>query len=351
MRALLLLIILGLLLSPGISSAAADGPQSTPEGRVRAFIADYFRVHAQSKQIIRNRDFDGWEKAIGRLEARHFAAGAKSGLGGSLSSAPSHHPESETILSSSTVADVVTIETHDPRSQITAYYEYQLRLVKRDWRLIAVRGYGDSPDAAFMSQSQRETFLRPKKHPLRALPKDEAAMASDAMFNGEIEVRRVGTLAVSTGTLVVGDLGYGPRTLASLAPPVAPGQYPVEVAISSRRVAALRVLITREAVATWHPAGMGDEGGHVVSVDGANVSICDVSALLDIKRRHKEKQFEKFALEGDSAAAIMLTLRTPEDCAVASSGFGDGAYPVYWGMDSAGTPAVLLVNMLVLPNP
>jgi hypothetical protein len=30
------------------------------------------------------------------------------------------------------------------------------------------------------------------------------------------------------------------------------------------------------------------------------------------------------------------------------SGCGDGAYPVYWGMDAAGNPAVLLVDMLVL---
>ena len=33
---------------------------------------------------------------------------------------------------------------------------------------------------------------------------------------------------------------------------------------------------------------------------------------------------------------------------IASSGYGDGAYPVYWGVDASGNPAVLLVDMLVL---
>src|SRR6185503_14559464 len=137
---------------------------------------------------------------------------------------------------------------------------------------------------------------------LRALPRREAALDGAALFvNGRavevagerstIEVRRVGTLKVGTGTLVVGDLGYDAMLLPPLGQRIAPGQYPVEVSIAFKHVAALRMKISDRPVVKWHPADMG-ERNHVVGVDAADVFISDISALLPVTIRHKEKEFE-----------------------------------------------------------
>jgi len=329
-----------------MTSTDAVAAQPTPDARVRAFIADYHRVHGESSRIIASSDFDAWKKVVDRLTKAHFVAGGRSGLGNSMSSAADHHPESEKIDSNVPDGDGVLIQTQDPAAPITRYYEYRLRKVGSDWRIVSLNGYVESADEPFMTPQQREQFTHPKTHAFRALPKREAALDGAGIFK-KGEVRRVGTLNVSTGIVVVGDLGYDPMVLASLGQRIALGQYAVEISISDERVAAMRVLITDEPVVKWHPADMG-EGGHVVGVDAANVSVCDVSALTTIKTRHKEKQFEKFAEASEQSAAFMLTLVNANDCAIATSGYGDGAYPVYWGVDAAGKPAVLLVDMLVL---
>ena len=90
------------------------------------------------------------------------------------------------------------------------------------------------------------------------------------------------------------------------------------------------------------------KGGHVVGVDAGNVAISDVSALLVLTARDKERAFEKFVESGQKPFARMLSLVNPDDVAISETGYGDGGYPVYWGVDSAGKPAVLLVDYLVL---
>jgi hypothetical protein len=35
---------------------------------------------------------------------------------------------------------------------------------------------------------------------------------------------------------------------------------------------------------------------------------------------------------------------------VVDSGWGDGGYPVYWGIDASGKPAVLLVDFRLLAD-
>lgn len=356
-RSLLLAVI-----AMGLFWKSAAGAQRTPEARVRAFVADYSRVHRESRKIIDAGDFDAWRKVIARLDSTHFVAGARSGLDDSMSSDPDHDPDVERIASSEIRDDTAVVETQAPDSVLTRYFEYELRLVTGDWRIVRLRSYLDSREAPFMSPQERSQFQDPKVHPFRPLPPGEADLDGDAMFaagrsvqvgerRGTLEVRRVGALNVTTGIIVVGDLGYDARTLAALGRRVAPGRHPVDVSIAFGRVAAVRVSFSGTPVAQWYPADMGSEGGHVVGVDAGNVSISDVSALLPITARHKEKQFERFAESGDAAAVLMLTLANPDDCVIASSGYGDGAYPVYWGVDADGTPVALLVDMMVLPGP
>ncbi len=341
-----------------MSFISAAGADTTPEARVRSFIADYFKLHAASEQTRADGDFTRWSAAVERLEAAHFVAGARSGLAGVMTGNPTHSPAGEEVISNEPLDGGVLIETRFAEGGLPHYFEYELRKTGTDWRIASLRDYLDARDAPFMSDAERAQFQDPKPLPSRPMPAREAALDGAALFmngrvakvgdqSGAIEVRALGTLEAATGILVVGDLGYDAMTLAPLAQRVTPGRYPVDVSIAFKRVAALRVKLSNEPVAAWRPADMGD-GGHVVGVDAANVAICDVSALMHITARQKEKQFEKFAALDDVASATMLSLARTHDTVIASSGYGDGAYPVYWGVDASGNPAVLLVDMLVL---
>src|SRR5215510_8850542 len=168
-----LLLLVGLLMTAAMASNAPNTPQSTPEARVRAFITDYYRRHDQSARIIDAGDFDAWDKVIGTLVQAHFVAGAHSGMGGSMSSTPDHHPDTEEITSSSVQGEGVQIQTHDPKAPLTRYYEYDLRQVAGDWRIVSLRGYVESPDEPFMTPAQQEQFRNPATLALRALPKGE----------------------------------------------------------------------------------------------------------------------------------------------------------------------------------
>jgi hypothetical protein len=341
------------VLLSGVAAAA-----STPEARVQAFIADFARLHAASDRIREDGDFDRWGTAISRLDAAHFVKDGHSGLDTAMSSNPDHAPGAEKIIRHARDGQEAVIETHLAGKFDSRYFVYELREVRGDWRIVRLRTYLDSAEEPFMTPQERERFTNPKTHALRALPKREAALDGAALFaagrvavidglSSQVEVRRIGTLKVGSGILVAGDLGYDSRILAPLGQRIAPGRYPVEVSVAFKRVAALRLKISDNPVVRWHPADMGDRG-HVIGIDAANVFISDVSALLNVTSRHKEQEFEKFAMDRDMAAALMLHLAEPDDAVVATSGYGDGAYPVYWGVDAAGKPAILLVDMLVL---
>src|SRR5262245_47513917 len=66
-RTILFLALLGVLMTP-VDAAT----QPTAEARVRAFIADYSRLHAESSRIIRASDFDAWGKVVDRIDQAHF---------------------------------------------------------------------------------------------------------------------------------------------------------------------------------------------------------------------------------------------------------------------------------------
>lgn len=338
----------------------ATGHASTPEARVHAFIADFAKLHAASEDVRRRTDFEQWSAAVRRLDRIHFVEGGRSGLDGVLSD----YLPTETIIRSERDSHRAVIETVQPDAMPTRYYEYELRERDGDWRIVRLRSFLASAEEPFLSEQERARFRQEHAPELRPLPEDEAGLDGDALFsNGRlaevkgqssvIEVRRVGTLKVVGGILVVGDLGYDSTMLQPLSLRISPGHYPVEVSVAFERVAAMRLRVSDQPVVRWHPADGGGYG-HVVGVDAGNVFISDVDALSAVTTRHKDAEFDKLVNDVDMAGALMLHLSEPDDAVVANSGYGDGAYPVYWGLDAAGEPAVLLVDMLVitqLPNP
>lgn len=330
------------------------------EERVKAFIADYQRAHANFFANQRNTDFDAWRQVIEKLDAAHFVDRGGMELANSTENPSPHQVQLEKVIRQARTGAGVFVETFVDRGGVDRYYEYEMREINGDWRILRLREYLHPADKPFMDEKERDVFANPPVLELRALPKAEAAFDGSALFapgrsvnidgkTSVIEVKRLGLLNVSTGVIVAGDLGYGSYTLSPLAQRIPPGEYPVDLAVGFGRAAALRLKISDHEVKQWHPADMAN-GGHVVGVDAGNVSFSDASALLTVKSRDKERAFERFAEASDKPLARMLSLVKANDVAISESGFGDGGYPLYWGIDAAGKPAVLIVDYFVLTS-
>lgn len=330
-----------------------------PEERVKAFIADYHRSHSELKKHPDDYEqFDRWEALVVVLDRTHFVDQGGLELAQSIEGSSPHTLDSEPITGTRRAGERVFVETCVDKA-LTTYFEYELREAHPgDWRIVRLREFLDPEDALFL-EDERAEFENPKIRPLRQLSREEARFDGTELFTAgrsvklekdqdSIEVRSVGTLNVTTGILVVGDLAYSVSTLSPVGQRVPPGNYPAEVAVAFRRNAALRVRFSDQKVVNWHPADLGEDGGHVIGVDAGNAAVMDVSALLTLNTRDKERKFETYTYAPARPRSLMLSLIAENDAVVVDSGWGDGGYPVYWGIDASGQPAVLLVDFRLL---
>jgi hypothetical protein len=295
------------------------------------------------------------------LDQAHFGDHGGLELAGSISGESPHTLAGEPIVNVTRADERVFVETRVDDKYLTRFYEYELREAQAgDWRIVRLRQFGDPADALFVSARDKPRFDDPAIHPLQPLSAEEATVDGDKFFShgrvveldgkaSSIEVREVGMLRVTTGILVVGDLGYGPYTLSPLGQRVPPGSYAVDAAVAFERTMALRVRFSKEPAAAWHPADMGD-GGHGVGVDAGNVAIMDLAAIMTLNARDKERAFDVYAREAQRPNVRMMSLVETNDAVIADSGWGDGRYPVYWGVDASGKPVVLVVDFLLLPE-
>lgn len=333
-----------------------------PEERVKAFIADFHRSHSELKSHPDDHEqFERWDALVAALDQAHFVDRGGFELAQSISGTSEHTLEDEPIVSTRRAGERVFVETCVDKA-LTRYYEYELREAHPgDWRIVRLREFLDEADAPFLDEDERAEFENPKIRPLRKLSREEARFDGAELFTAgrsvklekdkdSIEVRSVGTLNISTGILVVGDLAYSASTLSPVGQRVPPGNHPAEVAVAFGRNAALRVRFSDQKVAQWHPADLGEDGGHVIGVDAGNAGIADVSALLTLNARDKERKFERYTYAAERPRSLMLSFVTANDAVVVDSGWGDGGYPVYWGVDANGKPAVLLVDFRLLAD-
>ncbi|MCB9677713.1 MAG: DUF4241 domain-containing protein [Alphaproteobacteria bacterium] len=328
-----------------------------PESRVIAFLTDFEREHAAVVPSDgADVDFDRWRDAVAALDRLHFANGAGLELGYSFGYQPSHGPTRERITGTAIDGAHAVVQTERDET-LTFYFEYGLVEIDGDWRIASMMQSFDPPGAPFVSPEKRARFEEPEARPLRDVEPD-VQVNGDRLFEdgrtvtlGEetdiLRVRDIGTLRVTTGILVTGDLGYDADLLEPLGLHVPPGEYPVQTGVAFGRNAAVRVRFSDAPVVAWHPADAAS-GGHVVGVDAANVAILDASAVLGVTAREKERAFDAWARDEAHPATRMLSLAGRDDGVIAASGWGDGAYPGYWGLDASGAPAQLLLDFLVL---
>jgi hypothetical protein len=138
---------------------------------------------------------------------------------------------------------------------------------------------------------------------------------------------------------------------------VPPGQYPVLLSLvrwaddpQHQRVAAARLVIRDDPVASWElalrpgedPRVIGDEGFFGFGVDAGMACFFDAVAAPAMDRLS-----ETFTL-GDATTAELSDPESGANLIAYESGWGDGCYPTWIGRTSHGDLACFVADMLLL---
>ncbi len=380
---------------------------SKPEERVNAYIMDWHRNWAFSMAQMG----DSWnspEDHIPREQAvqkQHFVEGAVEdpSMGGSFGDPPDHDPKSDKILPAVINGNAATVETQN--SELNNYYEFSLTNIDNDWRIHKVTHFFDPPGATVFSDARRSELLA---HPSPSAPLPELPMGVEPnchrLFeNGRritiqgnrmtIEVRDVGQISIPSGVIGAADFGYSGHDFQPLSRSVDGGTYRAQQATADGTVIAARIIFREDSdVKEYRPAPPAEGSDpylHYVGVDYANVAVFDAASYVQLGARELERlyidscnwgarkltadeirrEMERFK----SSRLVGLTLeelqRDLENRTVYSdlppplrirvgpndtpngfkfrSGYGDGSYPAYWGLDESGAAVNLTIDFLV----
>jgi hypothetical protein len=152
---------------------------------------------------------------------------------------------------------------------------------------------------------------------------------------------------------------------------VPPGRYPVWLALARKtsdapwaeRVACMVLRLSDGPAVQWEPAlrpgerlvdlppghfyGHGVDSGNACFVDAAAVAALD-PALRRALYTHGVVGAHERAGWRTRFVNIPLPGQAPANLVACSSGYGDGFYPSWWGIDEAGNPCALATDFFVL---
>jgi hypothetical protein len=189
--------------------------------------------------------------------------------------------------------------------------------------------------------------------PRRAMTDLAAVFVDGARFGDkQIRIEHVASLHLPSGRVLACD-PLVPIDERPFERAVAAGDYPVDVAVAQlpdqQRVAALRVTLAPGAPVRFEPAGdYGVDAGLGCFMDR------DTFPLLDRAMRSLPQDGNYY----DDVLAAELRDRDwiehhpergrPHNIVVAHSGWGDGIYSSYWGLDADGTAVWLVTDFEVI---
>jgi nucleoid DNA-binding protein len=187
------------------------------------------------------------------------------------------------------------------------------------------------------------------------LPED---MAGQAEGDGiSLYVQRLDDLNVPSGRIVAADLMVGGGKPFTTALP--PGAYPLALIIArlkngDERIAFALLRFSQSPVVRWEQALTEGQTGSGYGVDSGTGSFSDAEAygqVCDLQEKDEEF-FDRILAEMKKTykdTRDWTQFQTPAgSVAVFSSGYGDGAYPSYFGIDADGKPATLVTNFGVV---
>lgn len=172
-------------------------------------------------------------------------------------------------------------------------------------------------------------------------------------------VYQLPNVELPSGRIVACDplTGGAPRFARS----VSPGKYPIALVLAKmgqdERVALAIVRFSDTRVSKWEPAvpeGVdpaaykpGDRFGY--GVDSGTGCICDASIWQLMEEAAQEDTGILEQITEELRGNQWLHIDSPNgSMALFSSGYGDGRYPSYFGLDSSGSPALLLTDFNIL---
>ncbi|MEV0797838.1 DUF4241 domain-containing protein [Kribbella sp. NPDC050281] len=339
--------------------------QDDVRARVEAFVSDFHRGWERAGKPPNSLSFDqalveAWAGELAVLVGAHFTTGASTGEEGVLSGRAAHDPSLETITAVKVEADRATVCSVVANGSVPTYYEYRLVRDDERWRICQLLRFLDPPGVPLVDPAVAEAMLNSASldAELSELPSHLELDVPGLFAQGRqvapfgekvsLEVIQLGEVTCGSGVLTVRDFGYGGFALEPLARRLRAGTYRVEVSTVAGTNVALRVLISEAAAVSWHPADV-TEGSNIIGVDAGNVAILDLATLVRCEAQQVEELFQEQSLRLLDAAGTVFSLAGDvNDAVMVTSGYGDGAYPCYWGVAENGTIASLVVDFLVL---
>lgn len=201
----------------------------------------------------------------------------------------------------------------------------------------------------------------------------ELVTLGDGELSGRsINVIHMGNVELTSGRIVAADPLAQPDRPA-LARTVAPGEYPVTLYQAFGRIAAASMRFAEGRPDRWElavlpgqdPATLKDDEIFGYPVDAGVGCYMDAQTLALIDERQAQVQAQKpgadinyyddvLAADLDANKSIYALHRPVAgkkgNVAVFWSGWGDGFYPVFWGLDRDGHALVLLTDFGVIEN-
>ena len=375
-----------------------------PRARIDAFLADYAAAHAEALPLTEVRDEDSrsvifrvWGEKLRELDVAHKAGEPSSGRAGGFSSQSAFSPETVTIERIDVYGTSATARL--ARSGVSGaggdIIEMTLVRVNDDWRIDTIRDYHDEPGSPLVPEAERRARLRKalrvepfgRMSPDRPvpgdlfvtgrgrLPVDEYELASEvderdeeawaaalaearrSAETVETEVWEVGRFPQG-GQLAVGDAGAEEGMMYVCALEAEPSVATAQAVVakfdrSGLRVAAVRAVLGETEPVRWRravsvpawrrisSASITDSG---VGVDSGTAAIVDAEAYLGMTHRQWRSAWASFALK---RAALFDPGSGPVGV-MTSSGWGDGSYGVFWGLDGGDRAVQLVIDYGVL---
>lgn len=178
-----------------------------------------------------------------------------------------------------------------------------------------------------------------------------------------LQIRPVAELEVTSYRIVACD-PFECTLATPFAYRVTPGRYPVFLGIADfesaddQRVAAAMLRLSDAEPVRWEPATVEGDGEAYASSFGVDSGLC---ALLsdeaipflagkleedaDYLERAIEDQRGPLYVDGPEWFNITLDASTGLNIVICSSGWGDGVYCGYWGIDADGNLACLVIDL------
>lgn len=216
------------------------------------------------------------------------------------------------------------------------------------------RPVGDVPEAAQLGHTADRRILLTRR--------------ATILDSGQrIYRRELGKLTLPSGQILASDPSYECFVVAPFARRVRPGRYPVVLTCVGDgenpgphdRVAAAAILLRDELPTTWehalcdgqklidlHPGQIYGYG-----VDGGTGCFVDAEIAGEFAAGKRNFQRLLAAYRKSDFQPLLHTFRDEPAIAVFQSGWGDGFYASYWGLDARGEPVCLVTDFGVLTVP